>query len=623
MGMARDRCQRRKVQVIVCSTALLAGEGSLPASASLIPPPECGSIRRCDEHGPYAACDSRIGHSSYLTKLIGVIGSWMIAGVALVLGGCIPIPVWQSRPLPEVVSHLPAELLLDPREALVLIQSVYKDESNTIFSLLDKQAPVASISSIKARFLKGSELAALNREIHMYSMSGVAIVTGGGFPLTLFATTEDLEKLCILAPDGIVVTFTARQGADVKSQIQRVPLHANRRDAILAALRTGGKKPFDKVDGPCGITGEVAWTPQAHEQIIGYFAALPRIETEAANPRLAEILGRAKATAAETGPGSGMLWAVVRRRERALTELPLYLSALDFQELKRTTAATSAREVVMLLPAYLPGRYALENLSVEQLCMIGSNGEILAWRKSANTSARVDISALAIIWLREAHARLAGNSGTPDWDNVCMPGVPQNRSDAEFEGLKAFINARASVMSLRENRPHVTQLLRESLTPIHADTDPAGAGGLFLVVTFEAGHPPIVPLFVRSGHDLVAFVEALRAAEPASVRPILSEISSGGLPTVLAHVCVIGANGQFFELSAQEWLSRTGVIPELVTDSFRREAVSALRGDRQGYMGSYVCSLERARWPEEIRNKVTTFLQRVTVSEENMQKFRQ
>ena len=109
---------------------------------------------------------------------------------------------------------------------------------------------------------------------------------GGIVPLAWTGSSERLEQLCVVTLSARVVTLTPRiELADISSwDMQRELLHANRRDAIVTALKGAGKHPFEKVDGPCGIRGEVAWEPELRGQVIEYLSRLPTIKPAEGEP---------------------------------------------------------------------------------------------------------------------------------------------------------------------------------------------------------------------------------------------------------------------------------------------------------------------------------------------------
>ena len=145
--------------------------------------------------------------------------------------------------------------------------------------------------------------------------------------------------------------------------------------------------------------------------------------------------------------------------------------------------------------------------------------------------------------------------------------------------------------------------------------DPATAKALILLVSNSRQGINVSPLFLLRGQDEAAFVRTTLSLRPQEILKALPEENSEARSNMFSYGCIIFASGRLVELRYDPSGSGAWKPPRYsrVTFVFKSETISGLRTERSDYHGSYVCSLERARWSTDLRAKVIAFLKRVTV----------
>ena len=169
-----------------------------------------------------------------VSNLVRTAAAVLATTLAILLAGCVFVPYQSAREeLPDVVSKLPDRLRSSNDEVLVLGQ----------YSRSKKYAPLRTPSVIVSApvFLKAKELNAVNQTLKLESDLKQFNASIWIWPPVIAGvdTTgrEHLVKLCVLAPDGLSITFWP--GGVEWSSTRRELLYANRRDAIIVALRDG------------------------------------------------------------------------------------------------------------------------------------------------------------------------------------------------------------------------------------------------------------------------------------------------------------------------------------------------------------------------------------------------
>jgi hypothetical protein len=168
--------------------------------------------------------------------------------------------------LPDVEAKLPADLRGSEHEVLVARQMSSTSWSAVLVSLPDMVSP----QILTADLMKASDLVAFSKTLKSDSTWGLALA----LPHRKFgiggATSERLEKVCVVTEDGRVIAL-----AGTGASREPVFLDAGRRDAIVAALRAGGTTPFVGVDGPCGVSGTAEWPAELRSRVIDFLVRIP------------------------------------------------------------------------------------------------------------------------------------------------------------------------------------------------------------------------------------------------------------------------------------------------------------------------------------------------------------
>ena len=529
-----------------------------------------------------------------------------VTTVAVAIFGCIPIPIHKSEPLPDIGPHIPAEVRADARPVLVLVQGSGETETETLptflISKIGGEQTSAPPATIQAKFVRGIDLTMLGEEIKVEAEEGVALsalICGGlgpcgVVPMAWSSSAQKLQKLCVVTPSGRLVSFT--------STYRREMLHSNRRDAIVSALRTGDKAPFEKVDGPCGIRGEVEWKPETRTQVIEYLNQLPSIEPITENPDLARVIQRAKTSARDAEPQSGMLMVTMSWDTQKIVQL-LYLSAEDIHIFNNLMRPTTASNLIALLPFYSSGARALENISVDLICAIESNGEAAWWSTAENIwkperMISLEYRKIVLSALKEGSHRYVPLAG-------CTPRDTSGWSDSQLREAIAFLE-RLPLPSSSERLAMETAL--HSMAESRATGDPATAAALLLVVTIRKDNVEAHPFFLSRDQDIDAFVRMI-LLQPGEFVTALRKHGLHDTSAVLDEVCVVTTDGRLIELVVGWWDEPrySHASPE-----FKKEALKALRGRSSDYRGCKF-ALEKTERSRQLRSNVATFLNHVNV----------
>ena len=211
------------------------------------------------------------------------MNSWngIFAVLSAMLGGCstllaLPYPTSDSEPVADLAPYLPAHLLAGATEVLVLTQHSAERRKGGPFSSVPEFNTWVKTTTIQARFLKGTGLAALGRDLKLSSEERIDVVSllpaTGSSGIRSLATTsrEKLEKLCLVTGDGWEMTFLPRKGAWDAGP--RVPYDAGRRDAVVAALRADKGNSLAAIEAPCAIAGDAAWPDNLRSRLIEFLA---------------------------------------------------------------------------------------------------------------------------------------------------------------------------------------------------------------------------------------------------------------------------------------------------------------------------------------------------------------
>jgi len=458
---------------------------------------------------PAAGRTAPIAAIGYLTSAVFALTA------AVMLSGCLPIWGTTSAPLPDIEPLVPPEDRPGARPALLFTQSSSKAKTTLLLMPIGDDAP-PPLSTVEAKFLKGKDLSVFHHGRNLYSDWDLVFLTGGGslagaivLPLGEFGSSEEIEKLCLVTPSGRVLTFTPYAKQMSAKDVRREPLHANRREAILVALRSRGEHPFDKTDGPCGIRGNLALPGETLDEVIAYLARLPQIRLGSASLRLAGILARAKRNALEAGPGSAMIFAVVRWRDEELSEPPMYLSAADTRAFLGLARPLMAGEIVSLLPLYSQGTRALESITIEHLCVVQSDGSAWWWSKEENAFELLGVRPQSLEWRNEVIAALKGGQD----EQECAPSRPKGWSEVELRGAISFV----------ENLPPVVPTY--GMSAFTLTDDAATAQALVLIIGSSHKEIDVFPVYVSGDQDSpAAFLKRLLSLQPQVIQMTMERL---------------------------------------------------------------------------------------------------
>jgi hypothetical protein len=368
-------------------------------------------------------------------------------------------------------------------------------------------------------------------------------------------------------------------------------IYEQRRDALISALRSETTFPFEAVDGPCGIEGEVGWPQRTRTLAIDFLAGIPSIRPADENKGLAQILGKAKGAfdATDLKVGGGVLFVLTSVRGERAAQAPMYFANTDFKALQGTLVSRHPTQIMPLLPFNRTGRNAPEHMSLWLLCAVGSDGALLWWNKEQRSWRGVGEKVYEEDWA-------AMKSAIRDR----LPQIDKQRAIAFLD--------RAPVQ-LR----HASDELPQVLAHAH---DEKAAKQLLLGVTFSATGVMVTPIFLQSANtsDALWLIRPLRSGE--SMRELLGLGFAGAN---LDYACLISEEGRLIEFKQD----RSATVDEMwkqtrssnISDAWRQDAISALIRDGR-YQGQYICWLQDTdNWPEELRAKVANYLKETVTVE--------
>jgi hypothetical protein len=540
--------------------------------------------------------------------------SMAAAVLGAALGGCLPYVGSHDRstPLPDLTPHLSEDFRASGGELLVLAQT--SRQSMTDFSgkggIQTHSSVLQAIST--PSFVKGTDLYTLSKTLKLSSDSGGGAGIFMGIPtLALYlesSTREQLDRLCILSPDGRSV----RLSAAIK-ELSAEPaefVYSNRRDAMVAALRGNDKLPFRAVDGPCGLFGQIEWSAADRARVIDYLQRMPqRAPTDAGTP-VVRIFTSARNTFDPALPlrNSALILISTSQGKKTAAEVPLFVDAVDSTALVNAIKTARERDIIALLPSSASGMKAVETMSLE-FCILTSDGLAAVWSPSdANWKGPLPVYPPIVSWL--AAGLRDATSGSEYWDG-CVPG-PTWTTD-QRQSVVAFLQNMRPVEPTRFN------------TAGRDLTVPAGELGSLIAGISTAG--------TGSGNRLEVMVIGIKAltVEPPlflTVRDfetMIAELNDGSLVASLLTIsgkrypgydkleslCLVAADGRMAEYALWRTPTVTRTLSANMATDFRADAPALLRGKGKG-SGGYECSLQNARsWPQELRDKVIAFFERI------------
>ena len=535
------------------------------------------------------------------------------SALLIALSGCVPIPYVSSEPVPDFSSKLPADLLERSDETLVLTQT-----STTRAGLAEElSTPVAERGpkqAIDALFLSANKLRTLNQRLAQKSDGGVALVfplppVPGLVPFT--SSSRSLTRICVLARDGrmISVDFADRPGG-----IET--LDVNRRNAIVSELQSADAFPFDKVDGPCGVTGETHWGNGVRTHVAEYIAGLPATVPTASESALGRILAPSwkDLAARATGREGLMLLAGTSWHGSKSAEPPVFLAGADFGTVSAAVKASREADVIRMLPSYASGARALENVSLERFCVVSGDGHVLRWNSDSNIWDAFDASAA---WAPKELAMMREDRPGP----ACMMRGSRAWPASEQQRVIAFLE------SVRA-RP-LQDAVSEEAKLRHLLVGPEGAStAAFMLVAiqrFGSADMPVIPLFLAKDDD-ADVLRTLRSVPPAEFARCVASgraenpaLAKDFHPDMLFLITAAGRAVQFDLLDAPDWKTRrmwwdsSDVTErEKNIEHWRDQAIKAVRSDDPYYpAGDFFWLGTYKGWTPDAREAVVRFLGRL------------
>ena len=493
------------------------------------------------------------------------------------ISGCVPIPVYKSTSLPEVEAKLPADLRGSGDEVLVARQMSSESWSAAVVQLPDN----GSLRTITVDFMKASDLVFFTKTLNLESTTGLVLA----LPFSKFgvggATSERLEKLCVVTRDGRVIALVGNA-----SRREPVSLDAGRRDAIVAALNAGGTTPFVGVDGPCGVSGTVEWPVELRSRVIDFLVRIPPIKPHLAASDLVsnDVLATAMrdswttGTRAQLGKSGAMLLVSGVWRGVPIAESPRFLTVEQFDRFSTGRITVNADAIITLLPTYASGSYDPSSVSVASVCLISSDGRAISVSGTTQLESP-NTRPLLPNWRDGAVAHLRSGSGSFDAEFPCIPADTLAWSAAERAAAIGFLAAIPAPAATAD-------------ASLRAVSDAGDAGVLVLAVNSARGGTVVVPTFMASD-DAKAVVGAIRSHTPSEFTALIAPFEDQSLD----YVCVIASDGQVTSLGSSG-----------SHDSWRESYELFSVSDQS------ICSLEKsARWPDDVRAQVIAFLKRITI----------
>jgi hypothetical protein len=413
--------------------------------------------------------------------------------VSAVLFGCVPIPYGSSEKVPNFAARLPADLLEGSEEVLVLIQTTGKHEKQ-------------ERNAIDASFRKAYELKTLNQELTLTSYRELGLVSWGyGIDLPISSTA--LDRICVLPGDGRVITLAFASGTD---QIQALDLR--RRKAIASALRGTDPHSLETVDGPCGMTGTIAWDKNLRSRIAEYIGAYP-VAALAKRSALEDLLAAESIERSTTLRRYPRVMVLVQTgwHGAMVAEPPIFPRDVDFEVLKAAIESSTPLDIIRNLPSYSSGTRDLGSISLERFCAVTDDGHAIRLRVVRTW----DVFDTSPLWAREGLKALRGGRE----DSACIPNDVTAWSATERRQVIAFLQA-VHVTTPAEVTRAEAMLKSVVVGPEHASS----ASFLLVAVAWtENNEWRTVPLFLGTART-ADLVDAVRSISPAELATIVASL---------------------------------------------------------------------------------------------------
>jgi hypothetical protein len=435
----------------------------------------------------------------------------------------------------------------------------------------------------------------------------------GGHVATLSARA--LETLCVIAPDGrtLELSFPQKQGWALH---RAGSVTLSRRDAIVAALRGDSQKPFESVDGPCGVFGAIDWDNETRKRVGDFLARI----TDHVPVRQESLLVQAlrnpgsKADPVKRAAATAMVLATVRWRDQPEAEPPAFILDVELNALERDLSAMTAVEVASLLSANAGGMRAWENLRVERFCAIGSDGTVLWWSDEKRSWRRNPSKPPVRDWVADIVAGISGVGVAQGWAEECAISpthVSHWNSDQKRDAIE-FLQRLPMQERARPNEI-LARLEQEASTQA-----PTAVNVMVLPYAFTAGVAHVLaPVFIRTA-DLSGLSDAIRSLTTEATMALAGHLSLADIARskelAKRSVCLVTADGNLavFRSSDQGiWSEKT---LSTTNSEWRADALHALDGQQPRNFTALPCFPYKLThdWSVETRSKVVTFLEGIT-----------
>jgi hypothetical protein len=532
--------------------------------------------------------------------------------IIVVLQGCVILPDNDTRMIAELAPHIPAEWASDNHPFLVLTQSSLR-QRRTFFTFSTSEFNTWNTSSVvTADFINGSDLPALNKTLSQFEQRGVWMLFCGGYSCgsgSVRNSERQLTRLCAIAPDGREIGLSPLDGGwDVQPPRS---IHTARRDAIQAALSAGNTRPFDQLDGPCGIFGEIEWAPELKPRIQYFFSAMPERIPDAPSSKFEEIANGLRASGGEDR--QGLLIGVARWRDQLAWTPPLSLNKKDFAELEKIASNSRHEDFVAFFPdhlkAYVSGTRALDSFAIESFCAIQVDGAGFFWSKTARAWKKLDPVPPLVGWKKEISDRISGAADSQVFAESCLGSTPASWTPPEVAQAVSFINA---LPSSPESHP-AAGVLAAMLRPI-AQADTSSSAALVIVSNtgkVGAGERRQLGLFLATPLQTATSLDRVLASIAPDELPRALQIEGEALTA--DRFCILTVSGEVSSRSRNPglniWNSQSG---STLDSKLRASALGSFSASRFGD-GLPICGVESAEWPDDdSRLRVRSFLGRIT-----------
>jgi hypothetical protein len=525
----------------------------------------------------------------------------------LLLSGCIALPSNVTRPIPDLTPHVPAEWLSGNEPVLVLIQTAATNRRAFFTFSMTEYKTWDTRSVVTARILKGAELKALKDSMVQSSQRSVLLLLCSGFNCgsgDIEGGREQMQVLCMISTRGDEIAL--RPQAKTWDAAKPSAIHTARRDALVAALRADAARPFERIDGPCGIAGELEIPKEMQQQLLAMISAMPdRTPLPLQSPFDAVA---AKAASGQTTDGKTMVVSAARWREETIVSDPLFLDGNDFTEFEKAFQTGTAAELTPFFPqhiaAHAAGTRARDNLKIDYFCVINSSGDVLFWGTDSKAWRKVEERPPYRSWKANAVKILKGDEAPDTFRESCMPAANATWPAATLSRAIAFIEGLPS-----QDEPHsAANVMAAMLAPVGI-ANPAMASALVLVAATnpEGGHA-VIPYFLWKDENVSAVLRTIVSIAPDGflrALPGTPELNRSG---AAQKFCLIAPSGTVTTVARaagkDEWLAAQTNDSWLNAQLVNREVRTPLAA-ADNYAA--VCKIARPDWKGETLEKVAAY----------------